>query len=574
MTASSGENSPLDHLGAHYPALAHHFDIDALFSGGDPMADAWGAWGDGHNKPLAREDSLRDLRAQMKQSLIMPNTVVQEGASWDQGTPQPVLAEYYAGYGACGARVPTATAALSAVAAASDELRLGAEAMGFTPSEIGLGDERVVCGTSELMAMLDAEADTQQLKAGLLSPASAFLPWLPQDGGTVLTDHSLAASVAFSPRNGPACDELHFGGRDDGVTYRPIIGGTASFDSVGDVDGWISCSSLANFASASGMGQCGHDEATRGNARHSRPMLTSGAGEAFHLDVTPASRLAPPSQSSVYPGGIIPPADFPPLAPPKAGAGWSGVGALLTSRLDEHMRSPTNGTPDAFSFAGAPLPSCSQPLQVIPAIPMVPSSRLAVPAEAFAPTSAAPAGARRQRSRSQSRNAPERKEWSPGEDEYIKRAVIEQGCRWRQIATMLPGRSDDAVRNRWNRLKAEDSAASIVKLDGATAVPDATSSPLDAVAKAKPNVPPNAKARRVDQAAPSGREAASPRVSWSRGEDSIIVTSVAELGHRWNTIAERLPGRTEHAIRNRYHRLTLLTELAPDANDQAVPKRP
>ena len=35
----------------------------------------------------------------------------------------------------------------------------------------------------------------------------------------------------------------------------------------------------------------------------------------------------------------------------------------------------------------------------------------------------------------------------------------------------------------------------------------------------------------------------------------MITSSVAEFGHRWNRIAERLPKRTEHAIRNRWHRL-------------------
>ena len=48
------------------------------------------------------------------------------------------------------------------------------------------------------------------------------------------------------------------------------------------------------------------------------------------------------------------------------------------------------------------------------------------------------------------------------------------------------------------------------------------------------------------------------RVSWSRMEDDTIVRSVTELGHKWSKIAARLPGRTDHAIRNRFSRLQSL----------------
>ena len=49
--------------------------------------------------------------------------------------------------------------------------------------------------------------------------------------------------------------------------------------------------------------------------------------------------------------------------------------------------------------------------------------------------------------------APNRKEWAVSEDEAIRAGVEQLGTRWRAIAAMLPGRSDDAVRNRWARLQ-------------------------------------------------------------------------------------------------------------------------
>jgi hypothetical protein len=46
------------------------------------------------------------------------------------------------------------------------------------------------------------------------------------------------------------------------------------------------------------------------------------------------------------------------------------------------------------------------------------------------------------------------------------------------------------------------------------------------------------------------------RYGWTREEDETILNAVLELGHKWVQVAARLPGRTEHATRNRYHRLT------------------
>ena len=125
-----------------------------------------------------------------------------------------------------------------------------------------------------------------------------------------------------------------------------------------------------------------------------------------------------------------------------------------------------------------------------------------------------------------SRNGSDRKEWTSWEDDIIHSSVVIYGCKWRRIAALLPGRSDDAVRNRWNRLK-EATLSSPIHPSGASAP----------VAK-----------RVVSVDKPE-------RVSWTKAEDATILSSVQELGHKWNRLAERLPGRTDHAIRNRFHRL-------------------
>jgi len=138
------------------------------------------------------------------------------------------------------------------------------------------------------------------------------------------------------------------------------------------------------------------------------------------------------------------------------------------------------------------------------------------------------------------RNGAERKEWTTVEDDIIRELMSVHGCKWRRIAAQLPGRSDDAVRNRWNRLKE-------LSGDGPPSLPSGLISP-----------PPIA---RRNTSSSSDLSASKPeRVSWTRVEDETILLSVQELGHKWNKLAERLPGRTDHAIRNRFHRLQTMME--------------
>ena len=45
------------------------------------------------------------------------------------------------------------------------------------------------------------------------------------------------------------------------------------------------------------------------------------------------------------------------------------------------------------------------------------------------------------------------KEWTFEEDGFILNMVEQHGKRWSMIASCLPGRSDNSVRNRYNRME-------------------------------------------------------------------------------------------------------------------------
>jgi len=149
-------------------------------------------------------------------------------------------------------------------------------------------------------------------------------------------------------------------------------------------------------------------------------------------------------------------------------------------------------------------------------------------------------------------NKEARKAWSIREDTAILEAVDSIGFKWRAIAAMLPGRSDDAVRNRWNRLL---EATRDSKPDQA---PTPTAVCRSGYKCSKCGMPKRNHQCTVrdgeEQPLKRGRDL-SGRTSWSRAEDEIIRVNYGEMGPRWSMIAAKLEGRTEHAVRNRWHRI-------------------
>lgn len=145
--------------------------------------------------------------------------------------------------------------------------------------------------------------------------------------------------------------------------------------------------------------------------------------------------------------------------------------------------------------------------------------------------------------------------WTSTEDLAILATVRRLGTQWNRIAAQLPGRTSDAVRNRWHRLQKTHSLGD--SEEGRLA--------LDALLLAcgiEPDwAPPSdpREVKKVDAVCVKGavciKGADHGRAMWTSQEDTMIEEGVHRFGLKWRQIAASLPGRSDSSVRNRWMRL-------------------
>ena len=141
--------------------------------------------------------------------------------------------------------------------------------------------------------------------------------------------------------------------------------------------------------------------------------------------------------------------------------------------------------------------------------------------------------------------------WTTLEDQKIVEAVRLLGKRWPEIAALLPGRTTDGVRNRWQRLE------SYGKGEPGEGAPPTALTEADLTAML------------AGDGEPWGG-----RKMWSAEEDAIILAGVAKYGCQWRLVVAQLPGRTDSSTRNRWKRLQKEAAAADGDDGRAAPPPP
>ena len=169
---------------------------------------------------------------------------------------------------------------------------------------------------------------------------------------------------------------------------------------------------------------------------------------------------------------------------------------------------------------------------------------------------------------------PSIKRWSAQEDATLRKARGQPGWTWKEIASQLPGRSEQAAITRWQLLQRGQAEVAPPPSKRWSAQEDATLRKAcgepgltwEGITLQLPGRSEQAAVERWrllqdQQAAPRQRS------SWSAQEDDTLRKARTQPGWTWNGIASQLPGKSEFAAKYRWQLLQRgQSEVAPPSS--------